>query len=435
MMYACISRRLVCLGLILLSMLLIVPTTWAAEKPEGEILIWGWPAADIAFESLIEGFNQEYPDIKVTWEMLQSENVHDSLATALAAGAGAPDISMIEINHIDRFVIQGGLVNLLEEPYNAGKYKDDFVPYKWNQATTPDGRLVAFPWDIGPASIFYRRDVFDKAGLPSDPESVAELLSTWEKFLETGKNVADPDNNIFWIGNASEIPYIYYAHKNFFDEDYNVAINNPRTLEILNYAKQMREFGLDAKATAWTQEWYSMLGNGEIATTIIGCWFGGFLKGWIDPEGAGNWGIIPIPEDPLQNWGGSFLAMTEQSQNKEAAWAFIEYSMATVRAQNEMFVAVDYFPAYIPAWEDELYQAEDPYFGGQKTRALWMKIATSPGKIFTTPMDAAAEEAFTAEVLKMLNEDLDPETTLEAAEKAIMERTAKDRDYFLEIKK
>ena len=406
-----------------------------APKPTGEILIWGWPAADQAFEAIIEGFNEEYPDIQVTWEMIpgMAGGTRDALSTALAAGEGLPDISMIEINDIDRFVLQGGFVDLLQEPYNAGRYKDDFVAYKWDQAMTPDGRLLAFPWDIGPASIFYRRDVFENAGLPSDPESVAEMLGTWEGFIETGQKVADPDNNLFWMGNASEIPYIYYSHKNFFDEDYNVAINNPKTLQVLQYAQQARNLGLDAKVTFWTEEWYSMLANGQVATTIIGCWFGGFLKSWIDPEGAGNWGIVPVPEDPLQNWGGSFMAIPEASQNKEAAWAFIEYAMATEKAQNQMFVAVDYFPAYKPAWENPLYQDSDFYFGGQKTRALWTEIANSPGKIFTTPMDSAAEQAFNSEVARMLNEGLDPQETLEAAEQAIIEQTAQDRALLMEM--
>ena len=406
-----------------------------APKPTGEVLIWGWPAADQAFEAIIEGFNEEYPDIEVTWEMIpgMAGGTRDALSTALAAGEGLPDISMIEINDIDRFVLQGGFVDLLQEPYNAGRYKDDFVAYKWDQAMTPDGRLLAFPWDIGPASLFYRRDVFENAGLPSDPESVAEMLSTWEGFIETGQKVADPDNNLFWIGNADRIPYIYYAHKNFFDEDYNVAINNPKTLQVLQYAKQVRDLGLDAKATFWTEEWYSMLANGQIATTISGCWFGGFLKSWIDPEGAGNWGVVPIPEDPLQNWGGSFVAIPEASQNKEAAWAFIEYALATEKAQNQMFVAVDYFPAYKPAWDNPLYQDSDFYFGGQKTRALWTEIANSPGRIFTTPMDSAAEQAFLSEVARMLNEGLAPQETLEAAEQAIIEQTAQDRELVMEM--
>lgn len=420
---------------VVFSMFVAEPEASAADKPKGEVLIWGWPAADKAFETIIAGFNEKYPDIKVTWEMIpgMAAGTRDALSTALAAGEGLPDISMIEINDIDRFVFQGGFVDLLQKPYDAGKYKDDFVAYKWDQAMTPDGRMLAFPWDIGPASLFYRRDLFEKAGLPSDPESVAKMLSTWESFIETGQKVADPDNNVFWMGNAAQIPYIYYAHKNFFDEDYNVAINNPKTLQVLKYAQQVRNLGIDAKATFWVEEWYSMLAKGQIATTIIGCWFGGFLKSWIDAEGAGNWGVVPVPEDPLHNWGGSFLAIPEVSKNKEAAWAFVEFAMATAKAQNAIFVAVDYFPALKPAWEDPLYQEGDPYFGGQKTRALWAEIANSPGKIFTTPMDSAAEQAFTAEVAKMLDQGLDPQETVKAAEQAIIEQTAQDREFVMEM--
>ena len=36
-------------------------------------------------------------------------------------------------------------------------------------------------------------------------------------------------------------------------------------------------------------------------------------------------------------------------------------------AQNAMFEAIDYFPAYMPAWDEapELYTDPDPYFGDQ----------------------------------------------------------------------
>lgn len=408
-----------------------------AETPKlsGEIVIWGWPAADKAFESIIQGFNERYPDVTVTWQMNpgMAGGTRDALSTALAAGQGAPDISMIEINDIGRFVMQGGFVDLLKQPYDAGHYKADIVPYKWDQAMTPDGRLMAFPWDIGPASMFYRRDIFEKAGLPSDPEAVAELLSTWEKYIQVGQQVNDPANNVFWMDNARQIPYIYFAHKNFFDENYDVAVNNPRTLQLLQYAQQARSLGLDARVDNWVEEWYSMLANGQIATQISGCWFGGFLKSFIDPQGAGKWGVIPIPEDPLQNWGGSFLAIPEQSQNKEAAWAFVEYALANADAQNSMFVSVDYFPAYMPAWDNPLYQESDFYFAGQKTRALWAQIATSPGKIFTTPLDGSAETAFNSEVAAMLDQGLDPQETLIRAEQAILDATAQDRELLMEM--
>jgi len=421
-------------GTPIIQQVIVTPTPEPeAPKPKGEILVWGWPAADQAFAAIMEGFNKEYPDIQVTVQMIpgMAGGTRDALAAALAAGSGAPDISMIEINDVGRFVMQGGLVDLTQPPYNAGKYEQDFVPYKWQQGLTPDGKLLAFPWDIGPAGLFYRRDIFEAAGLPSDPEEVAKLLSTWQGYLDTGMKVNNPGNNIYWTDNISNIPYIYYAHKNFFDENFDIAFDNPRTLELLQYALEGRRANLDARIPAWSPEWYSALGSGQIATTIAGSWFGGFLKSWIDPEGTGHWGVVPIPEDPLQNWGGSFLAIPEQSQNKEAAWAFVEYAMANADAQNRMFVAVDYFPAYMPAWENPLYEESDPYFAGQNTRQMWVEIAHSEGKVFATPLDSAAEQAFNAEVGKMLDQDLDPEVALESAVKAVEAAVAQDKETLL----
>ena len=48
-------------------------------------------------------------------------------------------------------------------------------------------------------------------------------------------------------------------------------------------------------------------------------------------------------------------------------------------------------------------------------------------------MDAAAAQAFNSEVAKMLNEGLDPEETLKAIEKAILEQTEQDRELVMEM--
>jgi multiple sugar transport system substrate-binding protein len=270
---------------------------------QGKVVVWAWPSADKAFESIIKSFNAQYPNIEVTWVMKpgQAGGTRDALQAAIAAGSGAPDVCLIEINDIGTFALTDAFVNLLDKPYNAGKYKADMVPYKWNLATTPAGKLFAFPWDIGPASIFYRRDILDKAGVPSDPETLSKLIRTWDDYVAIGKKVNDPANKVWWTDNARNVPYIYYAHKNFFDANMNVAIDNQTTRRVLTIASQIRNAGMDAKASAWTDEWYTMLSKGNIATTISGCWFGGFLKSWIAKDTSGKWGIIPIPEQPLQN--------------------------------------------------------------------------------------------------------------------------------------
>ncbi len=409
-----------------------------AAAPAGALLVWGWPAADAAYASFMDSFKAKYPDIEFDIQMMQTEEAHNKLLAALAAGAGAPDVGMIEINHIDKFVVKGGLVNLLDAPYDAGRYEKDMVGYKWQQATSPDGRVVAFPWDIGPATFFYRRDLFDEAGVSSADADVAAMTQTWEGFLDLCKQVTDVDKQRWALGTAGDILYTNYAHKNFFDADWNVAINNETALRLLTLAKEAREAGIDAKVSNWTPEWQTMLGTGSIVIQYGGAWMGGFLKGWLKPEEEdwnGKWGIFEVPEDPGQNWGGSFLAIPEQSQKKEDAWKFIEFALATEEAQNAMFEAVDYFPAYIPAFDDPIYEEEDPFFGNQKTKAIWVDIALKKMQPFiTTPMDAQAEQLFMSYVAQTLDQGLDPQAVLEEAAKEIETQTAPDKEEALQMR-
>jgi multiple sugar transport system substrate-binding protein len=411
----------------------------AGDTGEGmKITVWGWPAADKAYESFLSDFKAEHPEVELDIQMMPTADEHNKLLAALAAGAGAPDVGMIEINHIDKFVVKGGLEDLLSDPYNGGQYRQDMVEYKWQQGTTPDGRLVAFPWDIGPATFFYRRDLFEAAGLPAEPEAVAEMTSTWSGFLDLSKKLTNADEQRWAIGSAADIVYTNFAHRNFFDNDWNVTIDQGRAVELLQIAQEARNAGIDAKVANWTPEWQTLLGQGAIAMQYGGCWMGGFLKTWLKPENtdwAGQWGIFEVPEDPGQNWGGSFLAIPQQSQNKEAAWTFIEYSLAKPEPQNKMFEAVDYFPAYKPAFEDPLYEAPDPFFGDQKTRALWVDIALNKIKEFvTTPMDAQAEQLFLSYVNQAIDQNLNPQETLTQAAQEIETQTSPDKEEALKLR-
>jgi multiple sugar transport system substrate-binding protein len=302
--------------LVVAAMLVALLAACAPAAPAGEgdaaapaadaqttITVWGWPAADVAYQSFIADFEAANPDIKVDIQMMPTAEEHDKLLASLAAGAGAPDVAMIEINYIDKFVAKGGLVDLLTEPFNAAQYEKDMVPYKWAQASSPDGRLVAFPWDIGPATFFYRRDLFEQAGLASDPESVAAMVSTWPGFLDVAKQLTNADEQRWAMGNASDIVYTNFAHRNLFDADWNCAVNNELAVQLLTYAQEARNAGVDAKVSNWSAEWQTMLGNDSIAMQYGGAWFGGFLKGWLKPEGVdweGKWGIFEVPEDPVR---------------------------------------------------------------------------------------------------------------------------------------
>lgn len=151
------------------------------EAGEVTITVAGFPSAEEAFEAAMEGFHEKYPEIQVEYNITDTTSHHQALSTALASNTFIADVAMVEGGYIAQYSNSTALTNLLEEPYNAEQYKDDFVALKWNQAYSVDGkRMVAIPWDVGPSTYFYRRDIFEECNLPTEPEEVAELMSTWE---------------------------------------------------------------------------------------------------------------------------------------------------------------------------------------------------------------------------------------------------------------
>jgi multiple sugar transport system substrate-binding protein len=289
------------------------------------ITIGGWPSADVAFKAAMAGFNAKYPNIKVEIEMAETGAHHQALQTSLAAGQGAPDVVMIEGAYIAQYRDSEALLNLLDAPYNAGKYQHDFVGLKWNQAYSSDQkRLVAFSWDIGPSTYFYRADIFEEVGLPSDPEEVAKLTSTWAGMLEAARKVHIPGQR--WLLPEAQLMYIEFFHnRDFYDEKLNLLLDRPGDIECLNAVIEMRKNKLDMNVNMWNTEAYAAFDNGSLVSVVTGAWFGGFLKDDIDPDGSGNWRATVLPGGVTgMGMGGSFLAIPRQSKHPAEAWAFLE---------------------------------------------------------------------------------------------------------------
>lgn len=425
-------KKFLILSLVLVVALGIMPLALAEETV---LTIGGWPAGDTAFEAIIPKFLEDHPGVRIELNFMSTTDFNQALTTAIAAGSGADDIVMLEQAWLGRYKDGPGFENLLDPPYNAGELKKDFVEYKWDFGTSLDGkRTIGLIWDIGPASLFYRRDIFEEVGLPSDPAEVDALFSTWDGFLEAAEKVYIPGER-WLVSNAAMLYSWCYMNRDFFDKDLNLIMDKEVAKEALEAAIKMRQNGWDAKIIdMWSNEANAAFGSGQVATVVAGCWYGGFLKTWIAPDTGGKWGVARLPGGiGSSNWGGSHLAIPSQSKNKELAWEFIKYALATKEAQNKMFEVVDYFPGYIPAWDDPIYHAEDPFFGGQKTRELWVDIAESTYPSFSTLMDTTAENAMGNAVRSGLDEGLSADEIIENVKKSILNETLDDYERMEEL--
>ena len=113
-------------------------------------------------------------------------NYKTKVLTSLAGKSLVPDIVAINDDVATYFPNQDQFVDL--KTLGANELEQDFLPWKWKLGITPEGRMMAYPMDTGPTALFYRTDIFQKAGLDSDPAGCG-LAPDWDSYIALGKKL------------------------------------------------------------------------------------------------------------------------------------------------------------------------------------------------------------------------------------------------------
>ena len=379
------------------------------------------------FESHINNvlpqFYELRPDVTVETRMLGFGDHHDLLVTNLATGTGAPDVVVLEVGFIARFVAEGGLKDLSEAPFNADQYEDLFVDYAWAQGRTPDGRQVAMPTDIAPGTMFYRRDHLDASGWTID-----QVIESFDSFLDYGRELQG--HGVFLVADAGSVSEaliranIPAGEGIYFDADGVPQLNSERFLEAARIAKIVRDEGLDAQIGAWSSEWFEAFNQGTTAVELSGAWLQGHLQNWMAPETSGLWGASEMPGNTLVSWGGSFWAIPGQTPEAklDAAWDFVRFLTTNPEIQLEAFRTMNAFPAMPATYDDPMFDEELEFLAGQPARTLWASIAERIPGVLTFPGDMIAEEIFGSAMGEILNEGRDVQAALDEAQMLVQRR-------------
>src|SRR5260221_8675038 len=112
----------------------------------------------------------------------------------------------------------------------------------------------------------------------------------------------------------------------------------------------------------------------------MAAWMGRFMRSWLAPDTKGLWGATLMPsmkdgQSRAANDGGSNFIIPDQSQNKDAAWAFVEFMLGRPDVQAQLFGATDIFPGLIDVYKDKIFDEADSYYAGQKVRQLYSEVA------------------------------------------------------------
>jgi lactose/L-arabinose transport system substrate-binding protein len=362
----------------------------AMETPSGKLVIWVQQAnQDVWEQTVLTGFQELYPDVELEFVNYAPDEVANQVALAIQGGTGGPDLGVTQYRDLQALIALQGVMDISSW---MAPFVDDFDPDILAYCET-DGVYYCTPWDIGPTVTYYRRDIFEAAGLSSDPDDVSGMLATWDSYLDTCISIKEATGlNCFPQNKANNyglmlIDMMWQQGIGFFDESGAVTIDSPEVASIMEKIGEFWAADVTSDNLDWEDPWYTdfsaAIDNTEtppVATLVYPSWMGGFLKSWIAPDQAGNFGIALMPaweEGGVRAAmaGGSAYFIPNDSSNPGAAWAFIEYMALNTENQVAQYEYSDYFPTLLSTYDSPLFNTPDPYFGDQLTRPIFAEVA------------------------------------------------------------
>jgi multiple sugar transport system substrate-binding protein len=310
---------------------------------------------------------------------VQLENVgtgndhYTKLQNAIKAGTGAPDVAQVEYYALPQFALSDAFVDLTE--FGAANLEDEYTKSTWGSVAI-DGGIYALPQDSGPMAMFYRADVFERLGIA--------VPTTWDEYIAAAEKIHAADPNAYITNDVGDAGFttsmIWQAGGQPYrvdGENVTVDFADEGSTKWADTWNRLLQNDLVAPVPSWSDEWFQALGDGSIATLVIGAWMPANLESGA-PAGAGQWRVAPMPtydgSPAAAENGGGGDAVLQQSENKLVAYGFLEFMNgaegAAIHAENGGF------PSTVADLEaDAFLDVESEYFGGQKINEVLVQAA------------------------------------------------------------
>ena len=341
---------------------------------KGEITFWdnnGGPRTAIWTE-IIKDFEKKYPDIKVKYVPIPIADVQSKYDTAIAGG-GLPDVGGVGTAYLANMVSQEALEPLnkrLEGSTLQGKLVDNMV----ESVTAAAGRgddMYSIPTSANNGVLWYRTDLFDAAGL--------DAPSTWTKFYEAAEKLTDAKNNKFGytirggagsIAQALDAIYGQSGITSFWDGE-KTTLNDPENVEALE--KYAALFKKTTPAADVNNDFTKMVAQWDTGTIGMLSHNLGSQQDHQKALGEDRFAGIPAPigasgtrvqvSNPVDG-----LGLFRSSNNKDAAWKFIEFA-ASHESNSKWNRSAGAIPANTEA-------AKDPWIDETESTSLAAKALT-----------------------------------------------------------
>jgi cellobiose transport system substrate-binding protein len=350
----------------------------AADGPRVELTIATFN--EFGYADLYREYEAAHPNIKITERRAATVDEHiKNLETNLASGSGMADIEAMEVSWIYKYLAKADKFVDLRQ-HGADDLKSRWLDWKMSGATTSEGKIIGYGTDIGPEAICYRRDLFAKAGLPTDRAEVAKLFPDWSSYFSYGRRFKAKMPNSAWYDSAvltweamrNQLIQAYYSNQDRYLGDENELLKKAWDQIVAG-----TEDGLSAKLPAWSEAWNKAFRTDAFATMACPGWLLGVIQDNAGAFGKGKWDVADVFPGGGGNWGGSYLTVPTQSSQPEEA-AKLAAWLTAPEQQVKVFQKVGSFPSTVDAYNNEQVKTQvNAYFNNAPVGQIFINRANN----------------------------------------------------------
>ncbi|MCB9943582.1 MAG: sugar ABC transporter substrate-binding protein [Geminicoccaceae bacterium] len=269
---------------------------------------------------------------KLNWVVLEENVLRQRVTTDIATNGGQFDVVTIGSYEAPIWGAQGWL-NTLDDLGDDYDYDDIFDSVR--NGLSNDGKLFAVPFYAESSFTFYRKDLFDAAGIEM-PEQM-----TYDQLAEFAAKLNDPDNGVYgtcqrgkagWGENMAFVgPMVNTFGGRWFDMDWKPQLTSePWVKAVTYYVDLMTKYGPPGASANGHNENRALFADGKCATWVDATSAAGFIYNPNESTVADKTAFSAAPMEVTDKGAGWFwawaLAIPSSSQKADIAKDFLKWS-------------------------------------------------------------------------------------------------------------
>lgn len=365
-----------------------MPSQTPTPAPTGKVVVWApLRIIDILNKpSLIDAFTKRYPGIDLQWVVKDSPQIENDI---LRPGEKSQNVDVVFLEGDQAASVAASGVLSEINSSNPGIDNPE-IPISSTDISF-ENRVFALALYEEPIVVYFRRDVFAKAGLATNPSEVSKLIPTWQSLLSVCQIIRAktgyPCLDLNRANNSGDLFEVMLQTQNsaYFDKSEKLRISPEEFTSVLSDLSIFWKAGVVGDELAWTPAWLDHLASVDnpVALVFGTPELGKALETWIAPIQGVRWGITTIPsykhDPPVGARGpGGYLAIMSRSTNQAASLEVIRFFTRDPSAQNALLDQKEYFPAYINPSDISKLGQPDPFFAGQVPADVFFNSSDFP---------------------------------------------------------